>query len=77
MFLGEENEKRKDKLVKASINEMMEDEDGEIQSMDAASIDLSFAKGGVLPAAHIGKLNELEEDARYNTSLQTGYRINY
>ena len=72
MFLGEENEKRKDKLVKASINEMMDDEDGEIQSMD-----LSFAKGGVLPAAHIGKLTELDEDARYNTSLQTGYRINY
>ena len=41
-------------------------------------MDLKHAHGGVLPKAHIGKIDELDDDEKeYNSSLLTGYRINY
>jgi len=40
-------------------------------------VDFNHATGGVLSQAHIGSINELDEEARHNPALKTGYRINY
>lgn len=48
-----------------------------ISSTVEEEIDFESIQGGVLPVAHIGIIEELDEDSKWNIFIKTGYRINY